>query len=143
MQLTRRQIIVEFFNLNARPIAGNNDAKIAWHSYAKKLLIKVAESLGLEHGQYDIRSNLGGVSVSGEVTMHSDSLYVQFSQGIRAMGSDVGDCYSMMVRTCRNRQDFAGGKNQFFPYEIMLHWDTKFIPVLEQTMRKIPFMVVS
>jgi hypothetical protein len=56
-----------------------------------------------------VRSNLGGVAVSGEATLHGQNLYVQICQP--ATGWDRG----ILIRTCEGRKDYTGGRNHFAP----------------------------
>jgi hypothetical protein len=53
----------------------------------------------------NLRSNQGGIAVSGEITLHADHLYVQACQP--ATGHDSG----VMFRTCEGRKDYVGGRN--------------------------------
>lgn len=85
--------------------------KARFHNTAKRILRKVAsESLELEKGDYDLSSNVGGVAVSGEITLHSDSLYIQVSESI--FGTTKA---SVLVRRCNGRKDFTGEVNNFCP----------------------------
>lgn len=80
--------------------------KQAFHAAGKKFLKELAAKLGLQ--DYDLRSNAGGMAVSGEVTLHSDSLYVQLSE------SCVGPAgVSALYRDCKGRKDYTGGVNNF------------------------------
>lgn len=81
--------------------------KIKFHRKAARLLKTLATVLGLEGSQYDIRSNKGGIAVCGEVTLHTDSLYVQVGQ--MALGSG----YEVMFRQCEGREDYCGKHNHF------------------------------
>lgn len=82
--------------------------KAAFHSAAKKQLKKLATThLGFPAGSYDLRSNKGGIAVSGEITLHHDDIYITVSQS--SMGSDR----SVMLRTCEGRKDYSGGQNNF------------------------------
>jgi hypothetical protein len=83
------------------------ERKRRFHSQARARLLELAASLGLEGGAYDLRSNRGGIAVSGEVTLHSDRLYVQVSQS--ALGTDSG----ILFRSCEGRRDYTGGRNHF------------------------------
>ena len=56
------------------------DAKRLFHRRARRQLLDLAEALSLAPEAYDLRSNRGGIAVSGEVTLHADRLYVQVSQ---------------------------------------------------------------
>ena len=58
-------------------VAYDGDAKEAFHRTARRQLKLLAAALGLPTGGFDLRSNKGGIAVSGEVTLHADHLYVQ------------------------------------------------------------------
>jgi len=83
------------------------------HKLAKKALKEFATKyLGLTKDQFDVRSNMGGIAVSGEVTLHTDpfrklGIYVQISQ------SAIGSGGSIMFRTCTSRKDYTGGPNNW------------------------------
>lgn len=77
-----------------------------FHRHGKKFLKNVADALGLEKATFDVRSNKGGDAVSGEVTLHTDSLYVQM-YGYGQNGVQI------MYRTCEGRKDYHGGRNHF------------------------------
>lgn len=100
--------------LNALPVGidGYSEtgaaAKATLHSSGRAFLKHLAGDLGLKSTQYDIRSNKGGVAVSGEVTLHADHLYVQLSESF--VGSDK---ITVMYRSCKDRKDYAGGANNF------------------------------
>ncbi len=81
--------------------------KQAFHRDGKAFLRSLAKSLGLREGQYDLRSNLAGPAVSGEVTLHADHLYVQLQESCLRPG--VGILY----RSCRSRRDYLGGHNHW------------------------------
>jgi hypothetical protein len=61
-------------------VAYDADAKRRFHHQARCRMLDLADALGLEPDEYDLRSNQGGIAVSGEVTLHADRLYVQASQ---------------------------------------------------------------
>lgn len=82
--------------------------KATLHSAGKSFLRRLADDLGMPAGSFDIRSNKGGIAVSGEVTLHGDSLYVQLSENCIGRGA-----VNVMYRTCRDRQDCCGGQNNF------------------------------
>lgn len=84
--------------------------KSAFHRTARAWLKRLADELGLKSGSYDIRSNKGGIAVSGEVTLHAEAIYVQASQS--AFGSSVT---GLMIRRCNGRRDYTGGPNNFAP----------------------------
>ena len=82
--------------------------KQAFHKSAKRLLRRIADELGLVKGQYDLRSNLGGIAVSGEITLHTDTLYLQLSQGVLTRGQA-----NILYRRCSGRKDYVGMTNHF------------------------------
>jgi hypothetical protein len=86
-------------------VAYDSGAKRMFHRRARRQLIELAAALNFEPADYDLRSNEGGIAVSGEVTLHADRLYVQVSQP--ATGADTG----ILFRTCEGRRDYTGGRN--------------------------------
>ena len=80
--------------------------KDQFHRTAKAQLKKVAEAMGLTPDQYDLRSNKGGIAVSGEVTLHTDSVYVQVGQFFHTP-------LNVLYRTCKGRKDYSGGSNHY------------------------------
>ena len=58
-------------------------------------------------------SRHAGVAVSGEITLHSDWLYIQVSQSV--MGSNCG----ILFRSCDGRRDYVGGVNNFAPLDLL------------------------
>jgi hypothetical protein len=89
------------------------EQKRLFHSTGRRRLKALAEALAFDPGSFDVRSNRGGVAVSGEVTLHQDGLYVQICQP--ATGWDTG----VLIRTCRGRTDYTGGRNQFAPLSLL------------------------
>lgn len=79
------------------------EAKAAKHRSTRGALRGLAKALGLAPGSYDIRSNMAGDAVSGEVTLHAEGVYIM-------AGSPCG----LLVRTCKGRRDFCGGPNNWF-----------------------------
>ena len=84
---------------------GYTDLKPEFHQKAKKVLRHVAEQLGLKKGEFNIRSNMGGIAVSGEVTLHANDIYIQM------------DAWNMggkfMFRSCKGQRDYTGGTNNW------------------------------
>lgn len=85
------------------------EVKREFHRVAESRLHALAKALGYGKADYDLRHNQGGVAVSGEITLHSDELYVQVSQS--CMGIDSGILY----RECDGRKDYTGHRNNFAP----------------------------
>jgi len=93
------------------PVAYNKKAKSRFHKQGARVLHQLASHLGYGVGDYDLRHNQGGIAVSGEIILHSNTLYIQLSQ--LALGLDQ----SFMWRTCRGRRDYTGGHNNWMPWE--------------------------
>jgi hypothetical protein len=85
----------------------DDEQKRRFHSTVRARLKKLAAELGLPSGTYEIRSNKGGIAVSGEITLHHDRVYVQVSQFAMTSGHGV------LIRTCKGRKDYTGGPNHF------------------------------
>ncbi len=83
--------------------------KEKYHRIARKQLHKLAQQLDLKPDDYDLRSNKGGVAVCGEITLHTDTLYVQVSQSCLGAGREI------MFRRCNGRKDYTGEQNHFAP----------------------------
>jgi hypothetical protein len=86
--------------------------KARFHSTARARLRKLAELLGLPTNARDIRSNAGGIAVSGEITLHGEHVYIQVSQW--AMGTG-----GVLIRTCNGRRDFCGGRNNHLSLSVL------------------------
>lgn len=82
------------------------ELKRGLHKDSAAYLRILAEQLELPEDSYEIRQNEGGIAVSGEITLHSDSLYVQISQW-----ADAGDNLRLLIRGCRSRADYTGFVN--------------------------------
>ena len=95
----------------ATDVNGYSDAgatlKNAFHSHGRKLLSALAAALGDTLGEFTIRSNRAGIAVSGEVTLHSDHLYVQMSESCMQRG------LSLLYRSCSSQKDCCGNQNHF------------------------------
>ncbi len=93
--------------LALRGVAHDTDAKKLFHSEARRALLNLAEALGCEKADYNLRSNMAGPAVSGVVTLHSDELYVQ--------DSCEGHGRGILYRRCRDRSDYLGLRNWYAP----------------------------
>lgn len=87
--------------------------KKRFHLAACARLRKLAAELGLQPGTFDIRSNKGGIAVSGEITLHHDRLYVQVSQFALRSG------HGILIRTAEGRRDYTGGPNHFVALNLL------------------------
>ena len=115
MQL-RRACMDEIAELRRHPalvaiahkgIYHDEPAKKQFHADGRKAMKRLAEALRLADGSYEVRSNLGGPAVSGEITLHGEELYVQLSLGCMGPGNEV------MFRRCEGRKDYRGGANHW------------------------------
>jgi hypothetical protein len=96
-----------------KPVAYDEHAKRLFHSRARSQLRRLATALGLSPGSYDLRSNRAGIAVSGEITLHTEHLYVQASQ------SAMGNANGILFRTCKGRKDYVGGRNNFASLDLL------------------------
>jgi len=98
-----------------QPVAYDPERKRVFHGQAGSRLRLLAAALGFRDSDYDVRSNQGGVAVSGEAILHAARLYVQESQS--CMGCDAG----ILFRSCDGRQDYVGDRNHFAPLDLLNH----------------------
>lgn len=95
--------------------AGSN--KKAFHLVGKSVMKAIADALKLPENSYDIRSNYGGIAVSGEITLHAENIYIQASVDNAAGGS-------ILYRVCKGRQDYSGGGNHWMAISDLKNWDS-------------------
>ncbi len=93
--------------------AYDSEVKQRFHTAARAQLRLLAQALGFPPGSFDLRSNVAGVAVSGEITLHCDTVYIQVSQS--SMGPENG----VLIRTCEGRRDYTGGRNHFAPLRLL------------------------
>ena len=96
-----------------QPCGYDSAQKRAFHAIGRTRLKALARVLEFPPGSFDLRSNLGGIAVSGEVTLHHHTLYVQICQP--ATGMDTG----ILIRICRGRKDYTGGRNHLAPLSLL------------------------
>jgi hypothetical protein len=89
------------------------DRKRRFHSVARARLRRLAAALGFPPTSFDLRSNQGGIAVSGEITLHHECVYVQVCQP--ATRADTG----ILIRSCKGRRDYTGGRNHFTPLAML------------------------
>jgi len=80
-------------------------------SYAKMIV----KELGLIPSQYDLRTNRAGVACSGDVHLHTDTLYVAFEQ------TSICREFGFMYRSVTGRRDFTGGQNRWMKWENLIN----------------------
>ena len=93
--------------LARRGVDYDSAAKATFHKEGRKAMTRLAKALGLQRGQFELRSNMAGIACSGEITIHSADLYIQFDLGCMGPGHEV------MFRSCKGREDYVGGRNHF------------------------------
>lgn len=81
---------------------------------------RLAAGLGCSRREYDVRFNAGGSGVSGDLVLHTETLYVSIAQrpGI------VAETRQFMARMCANRRDFVGGPNVWLSIAYLADIDT-------------------
>lgn len=90
------------------------EQKAKFHRQASAALKQLADELGFAAGSYDLRSNKGGIAVSGEITLHHDKVYVQAFQSVVG-----GPTNGVLIRTCNGRKDYTGGRNNTVSLEML------------------------
>jgi hypothetical protein len=89
--------------------------KQRWHAQKRAFLGKVAKLLGLTTGQRTISSNLGGPAVGGEVSLHTDTIYLWLKCPITGYGSADPTAHLYegvgIARRCKGRKDYTGECN--------------------------------
>lgn len=88
--------------------------KNAFHREGKKVLHLLAQHMGLLPGSYQVRSNKGGIAVSGEIILHSGTRYVMLCQAFMADGSS-----NILFRSCKGQKDYTGGPNNFASFQAL------------------------
>lgn len=99
--------VEKFIQVAQTPVAYNDTAKREFLRLGQHMAVNLAQQLGLDKKDYDVRVNKAGIAVSGEVTLHTDCRYIQFGQFCGA--TDLG----FLVRTCKGRKDYVGGQNHY------------------------------
>ena len=106
--ITQKQI--NRFVTLTREAVYNEEKKAEYRRLGRKILTEIANLMGLQKGEYDIRWNPGGIACSGDHTLHTDRVYV-------ALHDNLGSGW-FYWRTCKGRKDYSGGQNQ------IVRWDT-------------------
>lgn len=117
-RLSANKLAREFLEIATRPVSYNAEAKELFHRRGKALLKQIACDLGYAKDSFDVRSNKAGIAVSGEVTLHTDDLYVQLAQG--CFGSEL----EILYRSCQHRRDYIGGGNNWMSFGHLRNYET-------------------
>ncbi len=116
-----------FTKIATTDVSYNETAKAKFLRESRKVLREIAKALGYTESQYDIRTNKAGIAVSGEVTLHSDTIYIQFSQG-----TGLGILY----RSVKHRRDYSGGANNWMSFKKLEDFNNA-IATIKRAERKI------
>ena len=114
----QKRTVKEFVNLaiNGNFEYSDNQDKEKFHKKGMAVCRLIAQELGLTSEQRQIRSNMGGIAVSGEVTLHADNVYIQFSK------TNLGPQF--MYRHCNGQKDYLGGRNRWMRFTVLVnHWE--------------------
>src|SRR5262249_9600429 len=63
------QLVQLFLHAASPRLAYHPDRKEVFHQCGKALLRRIAQDVGSGKGDYDLRSNKGGIAVSGDITL--------------------------------------------------------------------------
>ena len=96
----------KYINLAKTDLGYNQEQKVQFLNMSRRLGRILAERLGISN--YDLRTNKAGIAVSGEVTLHTDTIYVQLGQGFINNG--------FLARKCNGKKDYVGGSLWFISY---------------------------
>jgi hypothetical protein len=117
---TTDRLVTQFLKTTRQSIHAYSDEaaanKALFHRYGKALLKRIAHDLGYIPSSYDLNSNLAGIAVSGEITLHTDDLYVQFS------APSYCEDYQILYRRCQGRRDYRGLCNHFFRFRALTEY---------------------
>lgn len=91
--------------LAVRGVAYDEAAKRLFHAEGRIALRRLADALALAPDQFEVRSNKGGPAVTGEITLHADTLWIQLSLGPFGPGREI--CF----RRVHGRDDHVGERN--------------------------------
>ncbi len=114
-----------------RGVSYDEAAKRTFHTEGRTAMRRLADALGLEDGSYDVRSNKGGVAVSGEITLHGEELWVQLSLG------GLGQDREILYRRVHGRTDHCGERNHWASINALLSPD-RFADQLRRDLRIAP-----
>jgi hypothetical protein len=104
--------LVEILKQN---VCSSQELKESFHNESKKVLIKLAEKLGLKKNEYEIRSSMGNKRISGVIVLHTDKLYIQIFQSLNDN--------MMRYRACNGRKDCSGDAINYIHVQKMLDDD--------------------
>jgi hypothetical protein len=114
-----------------RGVSYDEAAKRTFHAEGRTAMRRLAEALGLADGSYEVRSNKGGIAVSGEITLHGEEVWVQLSLG------GLGHDREILYRRVQGRKDHCGERNHWASINSLLAPD-RFADQLRRELRLAP-----
>lgn len=99
--LSRKPLLI---TLARRGVGHDDDAKRLFQGEVRKALRRLAEGLGLDPADYDLRVCSGGTAVPAGVILHSEQIYVHVSTCVHRTGE-------VLFHRVRGRSDFVGERN--------------------------------
>lgn len=99
---------------------GSMADKKAFHSKWKKNLKILAKKMNLNDADYEVRSQLGGPAVLGEVILHTTWFYVMVGEPL------YGGNQNVMYRTCKSMKDYSGGRNQWCTDDELMYGNAQY-----------------
>lgn len=104
---TFQQSLKSLKKFNSVELEYNDLNKNSFHKEGRVMLKKLASELGFAPETFEVRSCLGGIAVAGEVTLHSENIYIQLFKGWDNEG------LRFLIRSCKGRKDYTGGCNNY------------------------------
>lgn len=98
---------VSLFDFENTSFYFNYFDKVDYHRTAKSALNKLAKEFGLVKGEFKVSSNMAGDACAGEVTLHTEKLYLMICEKHSSNGLQI------LYRTCNGQKDYSGGTNQY------------------------------
>ncbi len=93
----------------------NKQGRDRWHRLARRVVRVLAEHMGLERPEYDMRTDRGNKLFPGTTVLHAHGIYIKFV--ISSFSRDIG----FMYRRCETRKDFTGENNHYMKWESLLN----------------------
>ncbi len=114
MHIADRSLKEFVFTAKYGDLRNNQKAKDRWHRLARRIIRVLAENMGLERVEYDLRTFKWKDSFPGETVFHAQRIYVKLE--ISGFSRDIG----FMCKRCEGRKDFTGGVVHYLKWESLL-----------------------
>jgi hypothetical protein len=104
--------------------SGKDPNKELYHKKMRKHLKDYASNrLKLPKEEYDVRSNLGGFGVKGDIVLHTKELYLQVCGFSMERKDNYKTDRNILVRTCNGLKDYVGDRNYYISLSPMMDPD--------------------